>query len=100
MEITTKKLYFNKYDRIASIKHTVIMILILISFSISGLISNTSSDNTISSIFKIILYLVTALGEWALLYYMWIGIRKTGKVRLVNLISNKANFQQYLKING
>jgi hypothetical protein len=100
MEITTKKLYFNKYDRIASIKHTVIMILILISFSISGLISNTSSDNTISSIFKIILYLVTALGEWALLYYMWIGIRKTGKVRLVNLISNKDNFQQYLKING
>ena len=91
MEIATKKSNFNKYDRIASIKHTVIMIVILISFSISGLISNTSSDNTISSNFKIILYSATAVGEWALLYYMWIGINKTRRISLRNLIAGKDN---------
>ncbi|MEJ2614417.1 MAG: type II CAAX endopeptidase family protein [Ignavibacteriaceae bacterium] len=93
MEIATKKSNFNKYDHIASIKHTVIMLLILISFSISGLISNTSSDNTISSNFKIILYSATAVGEWALLYYMWIGIKKTKKISLKNLIAGKYNVE-------
>ena len=93
MEIATKKSNFNKYDRIASIKHTVIMIVILISFSISGLISNTLSDNTISSSFKIILYLATAVGEWALLYYVWIGIKKTKKISLIKLIAGKDNLK-------
>ena len=92
MKITTTNSNLINFDRIASMKHTVIMIVILISFSISGLISNTSSDNTISSIFKITLYLGTAIGEWALLYYMWIGIRKAKKISLKELISGKDNF--------
>ena len=93
MEIATKKLSFDKYDLIASTKHTVIMVLIPISFSIYGLISNTSSDNTISSSFKVILYLATAVGEWALLYYMWIGIKKTEKISLKNLIAGQGNLE-------
>ena len=88
-----KKSNVNKDDRIASTKHTVIMIIILLSFSISGLISNTSMDNTISSTFKITLYLATAIGEWALLYYVWIGIKKAKKISLKQLISGKDNLE-------
>ena len=88
-----KKSNVNKDDRIASTKHTVIMIIILLSFSISGLISNTSMDNTISSTFKITLYLATAMGEWALLYYVWIGIKKAKKISLTQLISGKDNLE-------
>ena len=83
----------NTVNRIASTKHTVIMIIILLSFSISGLISNTSMDNTISSTFKITLYLATAIGEWALLYYVWIGIKKAKKISLTQLISGKDNLE-------
>jgi membrane protease YdiL (CAAX protease family) len=93
MENTTKKSNVNNYDRIASIKHTVIMILILILFSVSGFISSTSSDDTLSSGYKIMLYLATAAGEWALLYYMWIGIKKTNKIRFKKLITGKDNFE-------
>ena len=84
-------LNFNKYDQIASSKHTIIMIVILMVFSISGFLSNTSTDNTIPGTSKIILYLSVAVGEWALLYYMWIGIKKTKKISLTNLISGEAN---------
>ena len=89
MEIATKKSNCHTYDRIASIKHTMIMVVILMSFSISGLISHTSSENTMSSRVKITLYLVTAVGEWALLYYMWIGMKKTKSMRVKHLIAGK-----------
>ena len=76
-------------DLIASLRHTLILVAILIVFSVSGFISNSSSDASISSSFKVMLYLMIALGEWALVYYMWIGIKKAGKISLINLISNK-----------
>ena len=76
-------------DLIASSRHTIIMILILIIFSVSGYMSNTSSGDSISSSSKILLYFLITLGEWALLYYMWIGIKKTKKISLINLISAK-----------
>ena len=94
--MTTKskmKTNHKKYERIASNKHTVIMILILVFFSIYGLLANASPDNTLSGKFKIILYLATAVGEWALLYYVWIGIRKTGKINLTKLITGKDTFK-------
>ena len=93
MEIASKKSNFNSYEHIASTKHTVIMILMLVAFSVSGLVSNSSSDNTISSSFKIFLYLGTTIAEWALLYYMWIGIKKTKKISLVKLITGKDNLE-------
>ena len=65
------------------------MVAILIIFAISGYLSNTSSDNSISTSSKIMLYLMVALGEWALLYYMWIGIKKTKRISFINLISGK-----------
>lgn len=76
-------------DLIASLRHTLIMILILIIFSVSGYMSNTSSGDSISSSSKILLYFFIVLGEWALLYYMWIGIKKAKKINLINLISSK-----------
>lgn len=79
----------NTGDRIASVRHTMVMVAILIIFSVSGYLSNASSDNSISASSKIMLYLMVAFGEWALLYYMWIGIKKTKKIGFINLISGK-----------
>ncbi len=87
MEKGTESL--NSKDLIASIRHTLIMIAILIIFSVSGFISNSSSDASIQSSSKIMLYFMIIIGEWALVYYMWIGIRKAKKISLINLISNK-----------
>jgi len=89
MENGTKDLRLNTKDFIASLRHTLIMVVIIIVFSISGYISNSSSDASIQSSSKIILYLTITLGEWALVYYMWIGIKKARKINLINLISNK-----------
>ena len=94
MDLDTKGL-------IASLRHTIIMILILIIFSVSGYMSNTSSSDSISSSSKILLYFFIALGEWALLYYMWVGIKKAKKISFVNLISGKDKldfkFNDFLK---
>lgn len=89
MEIETKQTADDTYERIATVKHTVIMVLILLLFSISGLLSNTSTDTPISSGMKIILYLITGIGEWALLYYLWMGIRKTKKTSIKKLITGQ-----------
>jgi CAAX protease family protein len=93
MENVTKDSGLKNKDLIASIRHTIIMAGILIIFSISGYLSNTSPGNTISASSKITLYLMVALGEWALLYYMWIGIKKTGKISLIKLINGKDKFE-------
>jgi len=37
--------------------------------------------------------LATAVGEWALLYYMWIGIKKAKKISLKKLIAGKDNLE-------
>ena len=89
-------------DLIASSRHTIIMILILIIFSVSGYMSNTSSGDSISSSSKILLYFFIMLGEWALLYYMWIGIKKASKIKLINLISgnDKLEFKANDFISG
>lgn len=93
MESETKDLSLNTKDLIASLRHTYIMIVILIIFSVSGFISNTSSAESISNSSKIILYFTITLGEWALVYYMWIGIKKAKKISLINLISSKASLE-------
>jgi membrane protease YdiL (CAAX protease family) len=77
------------------------MVLILIIFSVSGYMSNTSSGDLISSSSKVLLYFLITLGEWALLYYMWVGIKKAKKISLINLISAKDKldfkFNDFLK---
>ena len=76
LKTETNALNHNIYDRIASLIHTIIMIAILVSFSISGFMLNTSPNDTISGTYKFILYFSITVGKWALLYYMWIGIKK------------------------
>ena len=89
MEKGTENKNLESKGLIASARHTIIMVGILLIFSISGYLSNTSSGNSISATSKIMLYLMVAFGEWALLYYMWVGIKNKKRISLINLISNK-----------
>ena len=80
----------NNSETIASKRHTIIMVMILLVISLSSLsLSNSSTDNAADNSSKIILYLAVALGEWALVYYIWIGIRKLKRISLTTLISGK-----------
>ena len=82
---------------IASKRHTIIMVIILLVISLSSLSLSNSSTGNANNSSKLILYLAVALGEWALVYYIWIGIKKLKRISLITLISGKDKLD--LKLN-
>lgn len=72
---------------IASVRHTVVVVFILAVVSLSSLgLSSKPVGQGAGSGSHTLLYLFVALGEWALVYYIWVGIKARKKITLKEMI--------------
>ena len=86
-----KTAYENK--PLASLLHTIILIFILIALSILGA-SLHNNSGAVSP--KIPMYVSLLIGEWALLFYVWRGLKKRG-ISITSIIFRSTDHKIFLK---